>query len=391
MNFQYTVNVESDEPIMLINRHIGFDEEDGMGIMGDLFQQELLALDEMGKKRIQVWINSIGGIVMDGYNIYNAILKSKTKVDTYCVGIAASISGVIFQAGRNRIMADYGKLMYHNPFGGDDNKSLDAMKASLVTMVASRSGRSEEEVSKMMSKTSWIGASEAFSLGLCDEIEVSSSQNKKRMASNDAKALWKNANQIVNKLFETKTISMKKVANRLKLNEEANEDSILAAIDSIENKATDAEKRAQAAETKLKEVEDKAKNDDEEMKNKMKDLEDEAAKHKAAFEKCQKELDEMKKKADDAEEEAKAEKAKNMVTEFAKLGKIKNEASVIETWTKDATVDFEATKKKLEDLPVNKVANKIELNKIEDKDNERKGYSAAGVMATIQAKMNNKK
>jgi ATP-dependent protease ClpP protease subunit len=56
--------------------------------MGDLFQAELLALDQMEKKRIQVWINSPGGSVMDGYNMYNAMLKTKTKVDTYCVGIA---------------------------------------------------------------------------------------------------------------------------------------------------------------------------------------------------------------------------------------------------------------------------------------------------------------
>src|SRR4051794_5419098 len=93
----YTVDPAADEPIMLIDKHIGFDEVEGSGIMGDIFQKELLALDGMGKSRIQVWINSPGGLVSDGYNIYNAILKSQTKVDTYCTGMAASIAGVIFQ------------------------------------------------------------------------------------------------------------------------------------------------------------------------------------------------------------------------------------------------------------------------------------------------------
>jgi ATP-dependent protease ClpP protease subunit len=101
--FMYTVNVDSDEPIMLINKHIGYDEADGYGIMGDLFQAELLALDQMEKKRIQVWINSPGGSVMDGYNMYTAMLKTKTKVDTYCVGICASMAAVLFQAGRKRV------------------------------------------------------------------------------------------------------------------------------------------------------------------------------------------------------------------------------------------------------------------------------------------------
>ncbi len=91
-NFIYTIDVESDEPIMLINKHIGNDDQLGQGIDGSIFQAELLRLDTMGKKRIQVWISSEGGIVMDGYKIYNAILKSKTKVDTYNVGICASIA-----------------------------------------------------------------------------------------------------------------------------------------------------------------------------------------------------------------------------------------------------------------------------------------------------------
>ena len=59
---------------MLINTHIGFDETDGMGVDGAQFQRELLYLDSLGKKRIQVWINSIGGSVMEGYNIELAIL-----------------------------------------------------------------------------------------------------------------------------------------------------------------------------------------------------------------------------------------------------------------------------------------------------------------------------
>ena len=128
--FQYVVNPDSDEPIMLIDKHIGFDEKDGQGIDGAIFCRELIELDSLNKKSIKVWINSEGGIVMDGYNIYNAILKTKTKVDTVCVGIAASISAVIFQAGRNRIMNEYALLMYHNPYGGND---VELKKNEVVT------------------------------------------------------------------------------------------------------------------------------------------------------------------------------------------------------------------------------------------------------------------
>ena len=119
----YCIDENIDEPIMLINTHIGFDEENGQGIDGAQFQRELLYLDGLGKKRIQVWINSIGGVVMDGYNIASAILKTKTPVDTYNVGMSASIAGVIFMCGRNRIMLDYAQFMMHPASGTKDKKN----------------------------------------------------------------------------------------------------------------------------------------------------------------------------------------------------------------------------------------------------------------------------
>ena len=197
--FFYTVDPNADEPIMLIDKHIGFDEADGFGIMGDAFQKELLALDAMDKKRIQVWINSPGGVVSDGYNIYNAILKSNTKVDTYCIGMAASIAGVIFQAGRNRIMVDYGWLMYHNPSGGSDMKGMEAITDSLAKMVSVRSSKTEDEVKAIMRKTTYIDAEEALAHGLCDKIESSSEQNKKRTVpvANDVKAFYRESSQIL--------------------------------------------------------------------------------------------------------------------------------------------------------------------------------------------------
>ena len=96
MYFLYTIDEWADEPVMLINKHIGLDAEEGMGIMGDQFQEELLALDSgrYGVKQcIKVYINSAGGRIGDGMNIYSAIVKSTTPVDTYCVGMVASTAG----------------------------------------------------------------------------------------------------------------------------------------------------------------------------------------------------------------------------------------------------------------------------------------------------------
>jgi ATP-dependent Clp protease protease subunit len=381
--FMYTVNVDSDEPIMLINKHIGYDEADGYGIMGDLFQAELLALDQMEKKRIQVWINSPGGSVMDGYNMYTAMLKTKTKVDTYCVGICASMAAVLFQAGRRRYMADYGVLMYHNPFGGSDDKTLNAMKDSLVKMICTRSGMAEEEMGKMMDRTTWIPASEALTKGLCDEIEVSSEQNKKRMpATTDTKAMWKEATKIVNSLLPQK-IDMKNVANKLGLNPEASEGAIVESISTLQNKANTAEakvvdlQKVHNEALKAKDDAIKAKEDElEKLQDSLKTTQDELAKMKT-------EKEASDKAAKESADNAKAVQAKAMVEGFAKLGKIKNDEATIKAWTDKAVADHDGVKKMLEEIPVNKISNKITGTQ---NDGQPVGYTAVGAMADVQAK-----
>ena len=150
-------------PVILIDKHIGYDSMYGEGVTGSEFVRELNAIENANYPKCEVWINSVGGSVMDGMDIFNAILNSRIEVNTRCVGVAASISGVIFQAGKKRIMNDYSLLMMHNPWGGDDN-SLTAMKDSIVTMLSNKCNKSAVQISNMMDKETWLDASE------CSEI-----------------------------------------------------------------------------------------------------------------------------------------------------------------------------------------------------------------------------
>lgn len=374
MDFLYTIDSAADEPIMLINRHIGVDDVDGMGIIGDLFQQELLTLDSMGKSRIQVWINSPGGSVVDGYAIYNAILKSKTKVDTYCAGIAASMAAVIFQAGRKRIMADYSILMYHNPFGSDNTEMLMKMKQSIQTMICTRSGMNEQQCAQMMNRTTFMDATEAFNLKLCDEVEMSADYNKKRLAPvvNNTKTYWSEANKILNKQFENNTAmstNMLKTTLALGLVEGVPEDAIVNAIKGIQDKAYTAEAQIIALNKKAKEDADahqkeleKQQAEIDQLKNSLAAKEKEFTEHKTA-------LDLLKKEKETAENETKEIAAKNMIQGFAKIGKIKNEAEVIAKWVAKAKEDFDGTKTILDELPLNKTATVIPIeNKLDAKE-----------------------
>jgi len=362
VNFIYTIDVESDEPIMLINKHIGFDSDEGQGVDGSLFQEELLRLDAMGKKRIQVWINSAGGVVMDGYNIYNAILKSKTKVDTYCVGIAASIAAVIFQAGRKRVMADYSLLMYHNPYGGD-SVELKKMRESIAVMISSRTNTSLDEVLKIMDRTTWITASEALINGFADEVEASKDNNLKH---GNAKAMWESGKVIANSILKPKIENkMNKVANKLGLNAEANEEAILASITSIVNKSEDMEAKYSKMEDELKKAQEKC----DELENKMAE--------------AKKAMDEAEAKKAEAEAEAKKSEAKNMVENFVKVGKIKNESA--EKWVAKAIVDFDGVKNLLEELPTNGKATTIATS--ESKNDSELTMVAAKAMAEVRNRL----
>lgn len=328
---------------MLINKHIGFDATDGPGIDGADFQSELLELDGMGKTAIQVWINSPGGVVMDGYNIFNAILKSKTPVDTYNGGIAASIAGVIFMAGRKRVMSDYASLMVHNPFGGDDKKQINAMRDSLVTMLSAKANIPEPEVSYLMDRTTWLNSAECYAKGFCTDIEKTKDENRKRMpvlnaetTIAEAKYAWSTSNLILNTIFQqTDNIKMKSVTNKLGLVDGSNEESITAAVDAVINRANTAENSLTVANTALQTAEQTIAA----LKAENKELTDAAAA--------------------DAQKTADDQKAANVavfntvIDKAVAVGKIKVEEK--NTWLTTAEkLGYDEAKDLIEKLPLNK-------------------------------------
>lgn len=302
-------------PVILIDRHIGQDPLYGNGITGADFVRELNMIENSGFHKCEVWINSVGGSVMDGMDIYNAITASKIQVDTRNVGIAASIAGVIFQAGKNRIMNDYSLLMMHNPFGGDD-KALNVIKSSIVTMLTARCNKSELQISNMMEKETWLDSSDCQEMGLCDSIDISIEVEKETLENKSPFALYNKLKSVVNKLIEQpKEIKMKKVMNALNLNEDANEELVLKEVDS--------------------------------MKEQIKNL-TESVKEKE---------DALNKIKSDKEESDKSAAALEVVENAIKEGRI--DSSAKEGFVALAKVDYEGVKNTLAKMPVTAIANKI--------------------------------
>lgn len=311
------------------------DPDEGMGIDSAIFQRELLYLDSLGKKRIQVWINSIGGVIVDGYNIISAILNTKTPVDTYNVGLSASIAGVIFMCGRERYMNDYALFMTHPPQGSSNSKVKDFLQDSLTTLLSAKSDITKEMVNELMMLDTFLNAQGCKEKGFCTEIKNTNEMNLKEETNHFL--ILEKANLITNKLL-IKPKTMLKVTNKLGLVDGANEEVVLEAISKMQNRF---ETEKEGLKTELEAVKTE--------KNSLA-LEVEDLKNNALIEKCT-----------------------NLVTGFAKEGKIKDEPETIEKWVNFAKIDFQGTQEILEGLPINKIAPVIETNKV-DSDLPKPSY-----------------
>ncbi len=399
MNFIYTINPESDEPEMVIDKSIGLDEN-GCGIDGSQWARELMMLDSMGKKRVKVYINSQGGLVTDGYSICSAILHTKCRVDTYCRGIAASIAGVIFMCGRQRWMADYGILMFHNPFGGKNEEALEYMKNSLATLIAVRADLKVETVLAIMARTTFLDASEAIDLQLVTDIETSSGSNVGRLAPIKVKnesdefayEFWKESQSIFNSMvimpdnksknsqpkIDTKMDNeFKEINNKLDLMDEASQSSRIKAIDRILNSAKETEDKAAKA---VKDMEDT-------MAKMKADMDETSKKNKEAYDALETEYVKMKAEKDAFEKEEKVKnelrvknEAKDMIASAVKLGKIKNDADVIAKWTAKFESDPEGIKDILDTMGV--TAQAPDFSGVTDPSKEQR---VSGMIGTPQS------
>ena len=350
-SLQYCENIDVDVPKMFIDKEIGGDGN----VQGGEFLRELLYIsDDVKKSKIEVWINSPGGIVTEGQSIYASILASKAPVDTICFGIAASIAGVIFQAGRVRKMYDYATLMYHPAYSDDGkvDKGLEALNRAICVMISSRTGKSEDDIWAIMNrgkatdKGTWIGAQEALELGFCDEIIKSNSKNK----NNNNTDVYKYGNIILNRNNnKPKPKQMKAVMNRLGLNEEASEASALAAIEDL--KKSYEKKKADLDDFKKK------------LEDKMKECNDLKKEIDALKDKTKADAEEADKKAKAEEEDKKAKKADEELKNAVSFGKIKNDAKVIETFKNAFLKDFEGTKSLVDAMPATK--NSVEFKELD--------------------------
>src|SRR5581483_10756029 len=173
----------------------------GWGISAQAFRDELKMLGE--NEPLHVHINSDGGDVIDGNEIYNALLEHTGTVRVSVGALAASIASVIAMAGDEISIAENGMLMIHDPWTllvGDAKElrkvanTLDDFKAGIIKAYQRQTNLGAAELAALMSEETWMTAEEAKTLGFVDSIiEAPASKSDTAQAKNFNLGRFKNS------------------------------------------------------------------------------------------------------------------------------------------------------------------------------------------------------
>lgn len=136
------------------------------------------ALDEANGEDIDVEINSGGGNVFAGSEIYSALRSYPGHVNIHVTGLAASAASVIACAGHSDI-SPTAQMMVHNVSAQatGNYRDMAAMKKvlqqadrSIAAAYVEKSGMSEKDALDLMDAETWLTAQDAVDYGLIDEI-----------------------------------------------------------------------------------------------------------------------------------------------------------------------------------------------------------------------------
>lgn len=150
------------------------------GVSANDFVQDL---NEINAKTINLYINSPGGSVFEGYAIYSALVryadKNKATINVIVDGWAASIASVIAMAGDHIKIGAHASFMVHEPWSfaigtADDMRNeadvLDELESSIIDIYEARTGSDRAELEKWVEAETWFKGQAAVDAGFADEV-----------------------------------------------------------------------------------------------------------------------------------------------------------------------------------------------------------------------------
>jgi ATP-dependent Clp endopeptidase proteolytic subunit ClpP len=133
---------------------------------------------------IEIVFASGGGSIIDGFELFDYIQQLRSeghKITTGALGMAASMAGILLQAGDKRWLGHQSWLMIHRAAFGAIGKTFEIedevawikrIEQRIIDIFTSRSKLSRLKIKRNWDRKDWwITADEALELGLVDEIK----------------------------------------------------------------------------------------------------------------------------------------------------------------------------------------------------------------------------
>lgn len=160
----------SQERIMFIDNVITDD------LANEIIAQ-LLYLDSLNHELINIYINCIGGSVLDGLAIYDVSKIIKSPIRTVCIAGALSMGAILMLMGKERCITKHSRIMLHQPSGYARGTATDIqitheeiqkLKNELYAIVEENT--TLVHVEELFKWDTWFTAKEALDCGLVTEI-----------------------------------------------------------------------------------------------------------------------------------------------------------------------------------------------------------------------------
>jgi len=146
-----------------------------------VIQKLLWLVTDKKSTDVHIYINSPGGSITAGLAIYDTMQFIDCQINTYCMGIAASMAAVLLAAGTKgkRYALPNSKVMCHQPYarvGGEvsdiEMQANEILKEHnrLNQILASHTGQSMEVIAKETDRDRYFSAEQAKAFGLVDEV-----------------------------------------------------------------------------------------------------------------------------------------------------------------------------------------------------------------------------
>ncbi len=136
-------------------------------------------LEQSNGEEVEVEINSGGGDVYAGSDIYTMLKQYPGNVIVKIVAVAASAASVIAMAGDKVLISPTAQIMIHNVWSiamGDYREmehEADVLKGwnkSIANAYMLKTGMTQDELLRLMNKESWLTAQDALKNKFVDEI-----------------------------------------------------------------------------------------------------------------------------------------------------------------------------------------------------------------------------